>query len=95
MVADQIVALLNEMLSTDAAATESLIASRVRCNIALASHPTIQVGISAGFGFNATYNVGLLGVLNGLAGVDRRVVAVMDDTGRIVEFEARDFPREG
>lgn len=90
-VADQIAALMNEMLAADSFATQKLVNTRVRCNRELAQHSTIQVGQNSGCGI--TYDVGLLGVLNGIAGLDRRVVAVMDDIPlHIIRFEARDWP---
>ena len=90
-IADQIATLMNEMLALDSFATQKLVNTRVRCNRELAQHPTIQVGQHSGCGI--TYDLGLLGVLNGIAGLDRRVVAVMDDvTLHITRFEARDWP---
>lgn len=91
-IADQIAALLNEMLAADPAATHALIANRVPCNEALRDHPTIQVEVrNDNKDFLPT--VGLLGVLNGVAGLERRVVAVFDtDTACLVRFDAQDFP---
>ena len=62
---DGAVKLLNEMLAADVGATAALIANRVPCNKALADHPTIQVHRQHDVTF-----VGLLGVINGLFGVD-------------------------
>jgi hypothetical protein len=94
LTADLIAALLNEMLVVDPAATHALLANRVPCNYALSEHPTVQVGMAV-YGYTRSWNVGLLGVLNGLAGCDRRVVAVFDEhTHTPLRFEARDFPTE-
>lgn len=60
-----IVELLQEAIELDRNAVSALVAARVPCNEALANHPTIQVGDSAG-----CFSVGLLGILNGLCGVD-------------------------
>ena len=58
------VAFLNELLERDRPAIAALIANRVPCNKRLAEHPSVQVGAQHG-----GYNVGLLGLLNGLCGV--------------------------
>jgi hypothetical protein len=62
--ARKVVALLNEMLELDHAATVKLIERRVGVNDAMADHPTLQV--------SAEGRLGLLGVLNGLCGVIQR-----------------------
>ena len=62
---DDAIKLLNEMLAADISATAALLANRVPCNQPLAEHPTIQVHKQ----HDATF-VGLLGVINGLFGVD-------------------------
>jgi hypothetical protein len=62
---DEVVTLLNEMLSLDIGATAALLANRVPCNSDLVNHPTIQVDTQHG-----VYFVGLLGVINGLFGVN-------------------------
>jgi len=93
-IADQIAQLMNEMLAADAQAVHRLINTRVRCNRALAAHPTIQVATIEG-GHYTNHEVGMLGVLNGIAGLDRRVVACVDDvTLQILRFEARDWPED-
>lgn len=61
--AEKIVAFLNECLELDRPAVAALIANRVPCNQALADHPTVQAGAQHG-----GYNVGMLGILNGLCG---------------------------
>lgn len=73
---DEAIALLNEAVDLDADAMHRLVNKRVRCNAALADHPAIQVLNSA------PSAVGLLGILNGLFGVDERgwgaITAVYD-----------------
>lgn len=59
--------LLNEIHLLDRQALGALLANRVPCNEALADHPTVQVGDA-----NGGFTVGLLGILNGLAGVDSK-----------------------
>ena len=59
------VGMLNRALAADRPAIAALIANRMPCNEALADDPTIQVGRQHG-----GFNVGMLGILNGLFGVD-------------------------
>ncbi len=76
--AQVIVDYLNELLELDRPAIAALIANRVPCNEALSNHPTCQAGRQHG-----GYNVGLLGLLNGLCGVDDKswgaIAAVYDN----------------
>lgn len=80
---DDVVTLLNEALGLDREAIDTLVGTRVLCNSALASHPTIQVMGSQMTGGPQPYRVGLLGVLNGLFGIDDKgfgpIAAVFDD----------------
>lgn len=55
---------LNSLVALDPNAIAVLISNRTVCNQALADHPTVQVWEQNG-GFNVT----MLGVLNGLAGM--------------------------
>lgn len=67
---------LNRIHAADPLVLDQLVSARVSCNQALADDPTVQVG-----GFNAegepvrsdgpavAYQVGLLGILNGIFGV--------------------------
>jgi hypothetical protein len=74
----RIVEYLNDLLERDRPAVAALIANRVPCRAALADHPTCQVRSQHG-----GFHVGMLGVLNGLCGVDELatgpIVAVFDD----------------
>jgi hypothetical protein len=54
---------LNDMAKCDPCAFACLLCIRVPCNQSLADHPTCQVGRS-----NGGHIVGLIGILNGLAG---------------------------
>jgi len=68
------VAILNNALELDREAVQALIETRVPCNSKLAEHDTIQVaeeGPSV-VGGEMEYNVGLMGLLNGMFGVDER-----------------------
>jgi hypothetical protein len=62
--ANRVVLYLNQLTESDRPAIAALITNRVPCNKELASHPTCQVGQQHG-----GYNVGILGVLNGVCGV--------------------------
>ena len=63
--AENIVSFLNEANDLDPVAIGQLVSYRVKCNEALAAHPTNQVGKING----SDVVVGLLGLLNGLVGV--------------------------
>lgn len=82
---EDVVNLLNGMLSLDRDAFERLISYRVDCNQQLADHGTIQVGI-----FNGSPKVGIIGVINGLFGVDGEgygaIVAYFDEAGNLGRF---------
>lgn len=62
---DELIAYLNELWSIDPAAMAALVESRVPCNEELAQHETCQVSGAVG-----DARVGLLGVINGIFGVD-------------------------
>lgn len=65
-------ALLNEAVDLDHEAMRALCEGRVPCNEDLARHPTIQVSScqSAKSTAKSAYRVGLIGILNGLFGID-------------------------
>lgn len=80
--------LLNEALAADQEAINALYRSKVSCNETLANHPTIQIGVRP----DNNYVVGLLGIMNGLFGIDDKgygaIVAIIDDdTGKITSFK--------
>lgn len=78
-----IVALLNEALELDPVAISALCVHRVPCQIGLAKHPRIQVK-QIGAQSLAQYEVGMIGILNGLSGVDSEgrgaIAAEFDDS---------------
>lgn len=87
--AQRFVDILNDALSQSPDAINELINNRVICDSEFAkSHPTIQCGKR---GEEST--VGMLGVINGLCGVDHRgygpIVAVTEegDIQKIIGFE--------
>jgi hypothetical protein len=94
--ADLAIELLNEFLARDPAAISGLFRHRVRCNSELAVCPGVQVGhgpCAAEERFGETglaagqFNVGILGVLNGLFGADDRglglITACYDADGAV------------
>ena len=79
---------LNELVALDKEAIHNLVETRVWCNYQLAKHPTVQM--------HKQYQVGLLGILNGLfgtfdsgdkAGWGPIVGCFDDDTGKLMKFE--------
>lgn len=62
---DETIALLNELAQIDQDAMYALIEQRVPCTDRLAYHETVQVKRQ-----NGAHYVGMLGILNGLFGVD-------------------------
>ena len=69
--AEHAVAVLNRMLTADPDAVEDLVAYRVPCNATLADDETVQVDciVRRGEPVPGTERVGLLGVLNGIFGL--------------------------
>jgi hypothetical protein len=66
VVPQDVINLLNEASKLDPAAIRALIKNRVPCSGGLADHPTIQVDTTE----DGEPRVGMLGVINGLFGVD-------------------------
>ena len=83
---EDVVKVLNSAMKADRVTIQAMIFGRVTCNQAMADHPTIQVG-QAGDG---SFEVGILGIINGLFGVDERdgygPIAAKLDKGRVVGF---------
>ena len=81
----EVVEFLNHMLKIDPAATNALFSLRVSCNQELAAHPTIQVGLLGG----SHPIVGLIGIVNGMFGVDKNKwghISADYDDGQIIRF---------
>lgn len=94
---DQVVELLNAALLLDRTAITNLVQTRVDCNKKLSGHQTIQVGLAPGVDpddKNLLYEVGILGLLNGLFGIDERqwgaIAAEMDKAGHVMQFVVRE-----
>ena len=87
---DEVIAVLNEMIALDKPATAALVANRVPCNEALADHPTILVNAQ-----NGGFDVGLVGVLNGLFGppdAQGGPICYEFEDGNLVRFTRRPTP---
>jgi len=65
---DRFIEVLNSMLEADPVATRALVETRVPCNATMAAHPTVQVLTDPNN--PESYSVGLLGVVNGIGGID-------------------------
>lgn len=85
---DDAISYLNDILSIDRPAIAALIANRVPCNEQLAEHPTVQVQPQHG-----GFHVGLLGILNGMFGVDNLShgpITVVFEDGNLLRFARTD-----
>ncbi len=84
-----IIQYLNSLLLLDSTAISKLIDIRVSTNAKLANHETVQV-VQNGTDENPEYIVGLLGILNGLCGIDEDgvgfIVAECDMKNNISKF---------
>lgn len=84
--------ILNSALACDNQAITNLVESRVICNEALANHPCILARNKN----NGHYDIGILGIINGMIGVDEKtgyghITAVYDEEEKIVlRFEKTD-----
>jgi hypothetical protein len=83
---ESIVGLLNEMFALDPAATRGLVMHRVPCNEALVEHPTVVVSEIPTDTDKVERTVGMVGVLNGIAGFVGKRVECIWDTGEIAGF---------
>lgn len=85
---DHAIEYLNQLLELDKPAIAALLANRVPCNQELANHPTVQASTQHG-----GYHVGLLGIINGLFGVDekeRGPITLVFDKGELAKFVQTD-----
>lgn len=81
----EVVDFLDELLKVDQAAITALFSMRTACNKKLAEHETVQVGGQGNY-----YQVGMIGVFNGLFGIDEHGwghIAANYDNGVITCFE--------
>jgi len=86
---DEVINFFNELINIDKSAIAALIANRVPCNERLANHPTVQVGKQ-----NEGYDVGMLGILNGLFGCDNDgfggILFCFDDKNNLIKVISRE-----
>lgn len=94
MDAKHVVDVLNRVHSLDSTVLAKLISYRVECNAGLSDDPTVQVGLT-----DAGYEVGLLGIINGLVGVDQDgsgfISAAFDKNGTLKGFVTYDSRTNG
>jgi len=80
---DDAINFLNELIALDEDAMTELVNQRVICNEGVAFHPTVQVGINE----NREYIVGIVGILNGLFGINTNkygyITFVFGDNGKL------------
>ena len=87
----QIATFFNELIERDQEAMSHLVSNRVRCNRAMAHHPTVQVQQAGPSEGGRLWEVGVLGVLNGLIGIDKEgwgcLSATIDPGGTLLRVE--------
>lgn len=83
---DRATEVLNRALKKDPEAIVNLINYRFECNYELAEDPTIQVLNNDG-----NYKVGLLGIINGILGVDEDgygpISLILNNNNELIGFE--------
>ncbi len=79
---------LNEIAATDPHALTELIDQRVICGVALATHPTVQVGHVDPRDLDSPFELGVMGILNGLLGdpFDGWLAATYNDADEVLRF---------
>lgn len=86
---EEVIDRLNGALELDPSAMKRLVEARVPCNQGLADHPTIQVQSIREDG-QTVFRVGVLGLLNGLFGVDSEnwgaIEVQFDEDGEVLGF---------
>lgn len=88
---DELISFLNDLVAIDAHAIFALITTRTLCNKELADHPTVQAREFNHGGHDRGYEVGVLGLLNGVFGVDSDswgpITAILNERGtRLIGF---------
>ena len=85
---EETAAFLNELLKTDPITVNAFFNIRITCNESLARHPTVQVNCQ-GEALKRWNQVGLIGILNGLFGIDEKGwghLSLSLDNGTITSF---------
>ena len=84
---EEVIDLLNEFIVVDPEAIHNLIEQRVECTDRLVKHATILVWQPEG----EKPSVGLLGIINGIFGLDEDgwgpIAAVFEDEGKLSRFQ--------
>lgn len=84
-----IIEYLNSLVTLDQEAMSRLIEIRTPCNDKLTNHETVQV-LEEIIDNKPEYKVGLLGILNGMCGIDEDgcgfVMAVCDGDNNLIKF---------
>ena len=75
---------LNELCELDLGGIGELIELRVPVNDKIAKHPSVIV--------DEDDQLGVLGVLNGFLGMDKRICAACDESGNLIEFRGYQPP---
>lgn len=98
--AHDFVRVLNSAATLDKDAMHALAEHRVPCNSELAQHPTIQVrtkkvsNSTGACSFVDSHKVGMLGILNGILGMDEfgnaYIAAWYDANGKLTQFKLND-----
>lgn len=84
---DDVIELLNDAFAKDPEAMNQLAQARVVCNDALADHSTIQVGQ-----FGGEYKVGIIGILNGIFGINDRGWGVISGDFEVICPNGHELP---
>jgi hypothetical protein len=86
---NEAIEVLNRIHKADPTVLPALIFHRVECNHQVAEDKTVQVGTVS----NGGYEVGILGIINGIFGVDENgwghIYANFDDEGTLVDFSGK------
>lgn len=85
-----VIAFLNSLVKIDKDAISNLINYKVPCNDLLSKHETVQVASDENGPGETGCKVGLLGILNGLCGIDENsygfIVAEIDEDNKVIRF---------
>lgn len=91
---NEAIAVLNRIHAADPTVLPALMSYRVRCNEAVADDPSVQVKVVPADQLgkeDGYFEVGLLGIINGIFGVDARSVgfigAYYDDDHNLTHFD--------
>lgn len=75
---EQFCQLLNDLIQIDPDTIQALVTHRVLANQWIVQHPQVQVGTD--------HKVGMIGILNGLAGPDDAKLAICYDPKMVIQY---------